>query len=129
VAERKRLPDGRNSITRKFKIPYIGEDGKPTKLKFYATVGLYDDGQPGEIFLRGDKLGGFIAGIFDTLATTISLGLQHGVPLKTLVEKWRWSKFEPSGLTPKDPDFRSCTSAADLIAQWLQLKFIKEGNA
>ena len=126
MADRRRLPSERSGLSRKFKIPYLLEDGTQTKLKFYVTVGLYEDGSPGEIFIRGDRLGSFMSGILDTLAVMISLGLQHGVPLETIVEKMRYAKFEPAGMLPKDQEIRSCTSAVDLLAQWMELKFIKK---
>ena len=84
-------------MTHKFSI--AGHEG-------YLTVGLYDDGQPGEIFLRMAKEGSTVSGLMDTIATMTSIALQYGVPLKALVDKFSHTRFEPSGFTnnPRDPD-------------------------
>jgi ribonucleoside-diphosphate reductase alpha chain len=87
---RRKLSDERQAITHKFSI--AGHEG-------YLTVGMYDDGQPGEIFLRMAKEGSTVSGLMDTIATMTSLALQYGVPLKTLVDKFSHTRFEPSGFT------------------------------
>ena len=94
---RHKLPDERTAITHKFSI--AGHEG-------YLTVGLYDDGQPGEIFLRMAKEGSTVSGLMDTIATMTSIALQYGVPLKALVDKFSHTRFEPVGLhqQPRDPD-------------------------
>jgi len=119
---RETLPGERNAFTRKFVIRYIDENEAKCELKFYVLAGMYEDGRLGEIFIRGDRVGSFITGALDALAMTISLGLQHGVPLNVFTAKLRHNRFGPSGFTG-DPDFPSCTSAFDLIAQYLDRKF------
>lgn len=119
---RKRLPDTRDSITRRFKLTYTREDGTIDKLKLYVTASRYEDGTLGEIFIRADKVGSFISGALDMTAVMMSIGLQHGVPLEDILSKMRHSRFEPAGRTG-DPSFPSCSSAFDLIAQWLGATF------
>jgi ribonucleoside-diphosphate reductase alpha chain len=119
VAVRRKLPDTRSSVTHKFSIG--GHDG-------YITCGLYDDGSPGEIFVRMAKEGSTIAGLMDSFATAISLSIQHGVPLKLLCEKFRSTRFEPSGFTG-NPEVPRATSIMDYIFRWLDLKFIKPREA
>jgi ribonucleoside-diphosphate reductase alpha chain len=111
---RHKLPDERRSITHKFSI--AGHEG-------YITVGMYDNGQPGEIFLTMSKEGSTISGLMDTIATMTSLALQYGVPLSTLVNKFAHMRFEPSGITP-NPDIRFAKSIPDYIFRWLGLKFL-----
>jgi ribonucleoside-diphosphate reductase alpha chain len=115
AAVRRRLPDERQSLTHKFSIG--GHDG-------YITCGLYEDGTPGEIFCRMAKEGSSIAGLMDSFATAISLALQHGVPLKLLCEKFRATRFEPSGFTG-NPEIPRATSIMDYIFRWLDVKFIQ----
>ncbi len=93
---RQRLPDERTSITHKFQIG--SHEG-------YVTVGLYEDGRPGEIFIVMAKEGSVVSGLVDSFATAVSLALQYGVPLKVLVDKFIHTRFEPSGITahPGDP--------------------------
>ncbi len=111
---RHKLPDERRSITHKFSI--AGHEG-------YITVGMYDNGQPGEIFLTMSKEGSTISGLMDTIATMTSLALQYGVPLSTLVNKFAHMRFEPSGITP-NPDIRFAKSIPDYIFRWLGTKFL-----
>ncbi len=111
---RRKLPDERKSITHKFSI--AGHEG-------YITVGMYEDGQPGEIFLTMSKEGSTISGLMDTIATMTSLALQYGVPLETLVNKFAHMRFEPSGYTP-NPQIRFAKSIPDYIFRWLGLKFL-----
>jgi ribonucleoside-diphosphate reductase alpha chain len=111
---RRKLPDERLSITHKFSI--AGHEG-------YITVGMYEDGTPGEIFLTMSKEGSTISGLMDSFATAISLALQYGVPLQTLVDKFSHSRFEPSGVT-NNPDVRFAKSIMDYIFRWLGLKFL-----
>jgi ribonucleoside-diphosphate reductase alpha chain len=119
AAVRQKLPDERHSITHKFSI--AGHDG-------YITCGLYEDGSPGEIFVRMAKEGSTIAGLMDSFATAISLSLQHGVPLKLLVEKFKSTRFEPSGFTG-NPEVPRTTSIMDYIFRWLDVKFIQPREA
>lgn len=113
IARRRRLPDERQSITHKFEI------GAHTG---YVTVGLYEDGKPGEIFISMSKEGSTLAGLLDALATSVSIGLQYGVPLKTLVTKFSHVRFEPSGFT-QNPNIRMAKSVVDYIFRWLGTKF------
>ncbi len=113
---RKKLPETRQSLTHKFDI--AGHEG-------YFTVGLYDDGQPGEIFINMSKEGSTLGGLMDNWATTISLALQYGVPLKKLVEKYRGQKFEPRGLTGNKKDgIHTADSIPDYIGQWFKKRFL-----
>ncbi len=113
-ANRRKLSDERQSITHKFSI--AGHEG-------YLTVGMYDDGSPGEIFLTMSKEGSTISGLMDAFATAISLALQYGVPLQTLVDKFGHTRFEPSGVT-NNPDIRFAKSIMDYIFRWLGSKFL-----
>jgi len=114
VAVRRKLPDERQSLTHKFSI--ADHDG-------YLTVGLYENGMPGEIFVRMAKQGSTISGLMDSFATAISLALQHGVPLKLLVDKFAHTRFEPSGWTG-NPDISRASSIMDYIFRWLGRKFL-----
>jgi len=111
---RHRLPDERLSITHKFDIG--GHEG-------YITVGLYEDGQPGELFLTMAKEGSTISGFADAFAQAVSYALQYGVPLQDLVDKFSHVRFEPSGMT-KNPDIRFAKSIVDYIFRWLAAKFL-----
>jgi ribonucleoside-diphosphate reductase alpha chain len=111
---RHRLPDERQSITHKFDI--AGHEG-------YITVGLYEDGQPGELFLTMAKEGSTISGFADAFAQAISYALQYGVPLQDLVDKFSHVRFEPSGMT-KNPDIRFAKSIVDYIFRWMAVKFL-----
>ena len=111
---RRKLPDERPSITHKFDI--AGHEG-------YITVGLFEDGQPGEIFLTMAKEGSTISGFADAFAQAISYALQYGVPLQVLVDKFSHARFEPSGLT-KNPEIRFAKSIVDYIFRWLATKFL-----
>ncbi len=113
-AIRRRLPDERQSITHKFDIQ--GHEG-------YITVGLYDDGQPGEIFLTMAKEGSTISGLMDAFATQTSLALQYGVPLRAMVNKFSHMRFEPSGFT-KNQEIPIAKSLVDYIFRWLASKFL-----
>jgi len=109
-----KLPDERRAITHKFSIN--GHEG-------YITVGLYDNGQPGEIFLTMAKEGSTISGLMDAFATAISLALQYGVPLKALVDKFSHMRFEPSGFT-KNSEIPIAKSITDYIFRWLASRFL-----
>src|SRR3990172_2834448 len=89
----------------------------------YITVGMYPDGQPGEIFIVMAKEGSTVSGLMDSIATAISLALQYGVPLKVLVDKFSHTRFEPSGWTGH-PDIGYAKSIMDYIFRWLSLKFL-----
>jgi ribonucleoside-diphosphate reductase alpha chain len=111
---RRKLADERQAITHKFSVG--GHEG-------YITVGLYDDGQPGEIFLTMSKEGSTVSGLMDAFATAISLTLQYGVPLEALVDKFSHMRFEPSGYT-KNPEIPMAKSLIDYIFRWLGSKFL-----
>ncbi|HYY24155.1 MAG TPA: vitamin B12-dependent ribonucleotide reductase [Candidatus Udaeobacter sp.] len=115
---RRKLPDERRSITHKFDI--AGHEG-------YITAGMYEDGQPGEIFITMSKEGSTISGLMDSFATAISMALQYGVPLRVLVDKFSHMRFEPSGFT-KNPDIPMAKSIMDYIFRWLASKFL-DGDA
>ena len=112
---RHRMSDTRMSLTHKFEI--AGHEG-------YITVGLYEDGQPGELFIHMSKEGSTIGGLMDTVGTLTSVALQYGVPLESLVKKFAYQRFEPSGFT-KNPDIRNATSITDYVFRWLGCQFIK----
>jgi len=114
TAVRRKLPDERESITHKFSIG--GHEG-------YITVGKYEDGSPGEIFITMAKEGSTISGLMDSFATMTSLALQHGVPLQLLVDKFTHTRFEPSGFT-KNPEIPMTKSIMDYIFKWLAIKFL-----
>ena len=111
---RKRLPDERRAITHKFSI--AGHEG-------YLTVGMYDEGQPGELFITMAKEGSTVSGLMDSFATAISLALQYGVPLKVLSDKFSHVRFEPSGFT-NNPELPIAKSITDYIFRWLSAKFL-----
>ena len=118
MAVRHKLADERASFTHKFSIG--GHEG-------YITVGLYQDGTPGEIFVRMAKEGSVIAGLMDSFATAISLALQHGVPLPLLCEKFKGTRFEPSGFTGNQ-EIPIATSIMDYLFRWLSIRFPAEGT-
>jgi ribonucleoside-diphosphate reductase alpha chain len=111
---RRKLPDERRAITHKFDIQ--GHEG-------YITVGLFEDGQPGEIFLVMAKEGSTISGFADAFAQAISYALQYGVPLQALVDKFSHVRFEPSGMT-RNPEIRFAKSIVDYIFRWMASKFL-----
>jgi ribonucleoside-diphosphate reductase alpha chain len=111
---RRRLPDERRALTHKFSMG--GHEG-------YMTVGMYDDGQPGELFCVMSKEGSVVSGLMDAFATAVSLALQYGVPLKVLVDKYTHTRFEPSGFTG-NPQIPIAKSVTDYIFRWMALKFL-----
>jgi ribonucleoside-diphosphate reductase alpha chain len=111
---RHKLPDERHALTHKFDI--AGHEG-------YVTVGLFEDGMPGEIFLVMAKEGSTISGFADAFAQAISYALQYGVPLQDLVDKFSHVRFEPAGMT-RNPDIRFAKSIVDYIFRWLAAKFL-----
>jgi ribonucleoside-diphosphate reductase alpha chain len=112
---RRRMPETRIAVNHKFEI--AGHKG-------YLTVGMFEDGQPGELFIQMNKEGSTIGGLMDTIATLSSMALQYGVPLESLVKKFAYQRFEPSGFT-KNPDIRNATSITDYVFRWLGCQFIK----
>jgi len=111
---RRRLPDTRQSITHKFDI--AGHEG-------YFTVGMFEDGRPGELFITMSKEGSTIGGLMDVIGTETSLCLQYGVPLPVLVEKFSHVRFEPAGWT-NNPDIRHAKSVVDYLFRWMGLQFL-----
>ena len=119
---RRRLPDTRTAVTHKFDI--AGHEG-------YLTVGLFDDGQPGELFITMAKEGSTIGGLMDSIGTLTSMALQYGVPLDALVRKFAHQRFEPSGIT-KNAELRFASSITDYVFRWLAIQFIpgyREANS
>jgi ribonucleoside-diphosphate reductase alpha chain len=114
LPHRRRLPSERTAVTHKFEIS--GHEG-------YITVGLYPDGQPGEIFLKMAKEGSTVSGLMDSFATTVSVALQYGVPLKDLVNKFAHVRFEPSGFTG-NAEIPIAKSTVDYIFRWLGSRFL-----
>jgi ribonucleoside-diphosphate reductase alpha chain len=115
---RRRLPDEREAITHKFSI--AGHEG-------YITVGKFEDGTAGELFIVMSKEGSTVSGLMDSFATAVSLALQYGVPLKVLINKFSHSRYEPSGIT-NNPEIRFAKSVTDYIFRWLAMKFLVEGD-
>jgi ribonucleoside-diphosphate reductase alpha chain len=113
---RRRLPDTRAAINHKFDI--AGHEG-------YLTVGLFEDGHPGELFVTMAKEGSTIGGLMDTIGTLTSMSLQYGVPLETLLKKFAHQRFEPSGFT-KNPEVRNASSIIDYVFRWLAFNFIPD---
>lgn len=115
---RSKLNNTRRSITHKFDID---------NHEFYVTVGLYDDGTPGELFITASKEGSFVRGIMDSFATIISIALQYGVPLSVIIDKLKGSSFEPSGYT-NNTDIKTAKSVVDYLAKYLQSTFIDNSS-
>jgi ribonucleoside-diphosphate reductase alpha chain len=111
---RRRLPDTRKALTHKFDV--AGHEG-------YITVGLYNDGSPGEVFITMAKEGSTIGGLMDTIATLVSVSLQYGVPVDSLVRKFEHVRFEPSGMT-RNSDIPFAKSLVDYIFRWLAMEFV-----
>jgi ribonucleoside-diphosphate reductase alpha chain len=113
---RQRLPNTRESVTHKFNIG--GYEG-------YLTVGLFEDGRPGELFVKMAKQGSTMAGLMDAIGVLTSLTLQYGVPVDTLARKFQYMRFEPSGTT-HNPDLGDAASVVDYVFRWLGVRFSKE---
>lgn len=119
---RRRLPETRAAVNHKFDI--AGHEG-------YLTVGLFENGQPGELFITMAKEGSTIGGLMDSIGTLTSMALQYGVPLEALVRKFAHQRFEPSGFT-KNPDIRNAASITDYVFRWMAIQFIpgyREANS
>jgi ribonucleoside-diphosphate reductase alpha chain len=113
---RRRLPDDRAALTHKFSVG--GQEG-------YITVGLYDDGTPGEVFVKMSKQGSTVSGLMDSVAIAWSMALQHGVPVESLIAKYIDHRFEPSGFTG-NPRIPMARSVVDYLARWMASKFLSE---
>ncbi|MFO1489310.1 MAG: vitamin B12-dependent ribonucleotide reductase, partial [Verrucomicrobiota bacterium] len=119
---RRRLSDTRSAVTHKFDI--AGHEG-------YLTVGLFENNQPGELFITMAKEGSTIGGLMDSIGTLTSMALQYGVPLEALVKKFAHQRFEPSGFT-RNPEIRNAASITDYVFRWLALQFVpgyREANS
>ena len=114
IARRHRLPEERSAITHKFSV--AGHEG-------YITVGQYDDGTPGEIFVKMSKQGSVVSGLMDSFAIAISMALQYGVPLNTLIDKFSHTRFEPSGWTG-NKEIPMAKSVVDYIFRWMALRYM-----
>ena len=114
-AVRRRLPDERRSLTHHFSVG--GQEG-------YVTIGLYEDGLPGEMFIRMAKEGSTVSGLMDSFATAVSLALQYGVPVQVLCDKFSHTRFEPSGWSG-NPKIGYAKSLMDYLFRWLDLRFLK----
>lgn len=119
LKERRKLPVERSSITHKFKVG----KSSPTEVKGYLTVGLYDDGTPGEVFIKISKEGSTLSGTMDCFSTAISFALQYGVPLQFLVRKFTNVSFEPSGFTGNE-EIPTAKSVVDYVFKWLGNRFL-----
>ncbi|MGD9570961.1 MAG: vitamin B12-dependent ribonucleotide reductase [Thermoleophilia bacterium] len=113
---RRRLPDDRAALTHKFSVG--GQEG-------YITVGLYEDGSPGEVFVKMSKQGSTVSGLMDSVAIAWSMALQHGVPVESLIAKYIDHRFEPSGFTG-NPRIPMARSVVDYLARWMASKFLSE---
>jgi ribonucleoside-diphosphate reductase alpha chain len=113
-AVRRRLPEERQALTHKFSI--AGHEG-------YITAGLYEDGMPGEIFVKMSKQGSVVSGLIDSFAIAISMAMQYGVPMQTLIDKFSHTRFEPSGWTG-NKDIPMAKSIVDYIFRWMAIKFL-----
>ena len=112
------MPDERRAITHKFQV--AGHEG-------YITVGLYPDGQPGEIFLKMAKEGSTVSGLMDSLATMTSISLQYGVPLRDLVNKFAHMRFEPAGFTG-NAEIPIAKSIVDYVFRWMGSRFLSKDD-
>ncbi|ALM09659.1 MAG TPA: vitamin B12-dependent ribonucleotide reductase [Candidatus Peribacter riflensis] len=119
VPRRRKLPDERPSLTHKFSV--AGHEG-------YLHVGLYEDGKPGEIFIKMAKEGSTLSGVMDTLALSLSMNLQYGVPLEVLCDKLVRTRFEPMGMTT-NKEIPMVKSLMDYLGRWLALKFLSKDSA
>lgn len=118
AGDRRKLPHEVTAIRRKFNVE--GHEG-------YIHVGEFEDGTPGELFVKMDRVGSAISGLVDSVCIAVSLGLQQGVPIETFVRKYRGSRFEPAGMT-RDPEIPTCTSLLDYIFHWLEHRYVDKNH-
>lgn len=118
MSERRKMPQDRQALTHKFRI--ASHEG-------YVTVGLFEDGTPGEVFITMSKEGSTLRGLMDSFAIMVSLALQYGMPLESLVKKFKDSRFEPSGFTD-NKEIPEASSIMDYVFRWLELKFVEKKN-
>ena len=119
MTKRERLPDERQSVTHKFCV--ADQEG-------YVTVGLYEDGRPGELFVHISKEGSTVSGLMDTMALLTSLALQYGVPLEDIARKLKNTRFEPYGRT-NNKKIPEASSLPDYIFRWLEMRFGEKEEA
>ena len=119
LTRRRRLPQDRQSITHKFQIG---------QFEGYFTIGLYEDGTPGEIFFKASKEGTTVSGMLDAWAVAWSLGFQYGVPVDAFVRLYMGMRFEPAGMT-QNREIPVCTSVADYVARWMSIRFLKAASS
>lgn len=122
--QRERLPAERSGATHVFRLAYSHKNGDSDVMQFYITTNTYPDGRLGEVFMKADRPGSLASGTLDTACTFLSMMLQYGVPLEVCLEKIRHTRFPPNGFT-KDPEFPSCSSPLDLLAQYLEKRYGK----
>lgn len=120
MSARTRLPDERKSLTHHFSI--TDADGR--EHDGYVMVGFYVDGRLGEVFVEMAKAASGVKGLLRDLGVSVSLGLQHGVPLSSYCDKFIGTRYDPAGFTP-NPEIPRTTSPTDYIARWLRLKFVE----
>ena len=113
VAHRESLPDTRHSVTHKFQI--MGHEG-------YLTIGLHDNGKPGEIFIKMAKEGSTLSGMVQAFCRAFSIAMQYGLPLREAARRFQGMRFEPMGHT-SNPDIPECQSIVDYVARYLELHF------
>jgi len=118
VAQRDALPSRRDSITHKFAI--MGHEG-------YLTIGLHNDGRPGEIFIKMSKAGSTLGGLVQAYCRAFSLALQYGLPLREAVDRFKGMRFEPMGHT-SNPDIPEALSIVDYVARYIELHFVDTPN-
>lgn len=118
VSGRRKLPNTRNGVIHKFSIG--GNEG-------YFTIGLYENGKPGEIFININKQGSTVSGLADLVATMASIALQHGASIDTIIDKFEYTKYEPSGFTTNE-DIKFASSLTDYIAKWLKLNYLENND-
>jgi ribonucleoside-diphosphate reductase alpha chain len=119
-ATRTRLPDERRSITHQFVI----HSSESSETNGYLTVGMFEDGSPGELFLQFGKGGGTVGSLLDAWATAVSIGLQCGVPLETFTSKFAYWRFEPCGMSDNS-HIRFASSVLDYVSRWLEQRFLE----
>jgi len=112
--KRRRLPNDRKSITHKFTVG--DQEG-------YLIVGLYEDGSPGELFITASKQGSTVSGLADAVAIMVSLALQYGVPLEAIIDKFKHTRYDPSGMTG-NTKIPLTSSLMDYVSRWLEIKFV-----
>lgn len=120
---REHLPAERPSLTRVFRLRYNHSDGRPDVMQLYFTASTFEDGRPGEVFITADKGGSMARGLMDALGIMVSMLLQNGVPVEEVIRKLKGTQFPPASFTG-DGEIPNCSSPLDLLARWLEARFI-----